>query len=216
MKVIMIAAMTLCGRISPGPLAGQRDRCLLEKMRDETGASLLGAATLRDADLEMSGSAGVDGNRFRGIMTTSGRIPVSGKKLFQGNSKPIIFTGGGECAGLRQRLAGLAHVVGLDPGPAGLSVGGALDFFAGKGVDSVLIEGGGVLNYGAFLEGVVDELAVTIVPRLSGDRHASLLIDGERPLGVPFLELELISCEAAPNGEIFTRYRVCREKTCNA
>ena len=216
MKVSMIAAMTLCGRISPAPLAGRRDRCLLEKMRSETGASLLGAETLRSADPEMSGPDGVDPSRFRGIMTLSGRIPVTGKKIFQGENKPVIFTGSKLYSDLRQRLTGLAHVVQLESGPVGLSIGAALDFFAGKGVDSVLIEGGGKLNYAALLEGVVDEFFITIAPKLSGDSQASLLIDGERPLGAPFLNLELISCEAAPNGEIFTRYRVCKESRQNA
>lgn len=216
MKVSMIAAMTFCGRISPGPLASQMDRCLLEKMRYETGASLLGAETLRSADPEMSGPDGVDPSRFRGIMTLSGRIPVTGKKIFQGENKPIIFTGSKEFIKLRQSLEGLAHVVELAPGQAGLSIGAALDFFAGKGVDSVLIEGGGKLNYAALLEGVVDELIITIVPKLSGDRLASLLVDGESPLGSPFLNLELISCEAAPNGEIFTRYRVPKGNRQNA
>lgn len=208
MKVIIIAAMTLCGRISPAPLAGVEDRRLLEKIRSETDAGLMGAETLRVEDPEMRGSFGLDPNRVRAIMTLSGRIPLSGKKLFDGAGQPVIFTGNKAFDDLHQKFKSKAQVVELPMAGTELSLVAALDFLEKCDVRSVLIEGGGRLNYSALRQGVVNELMVTIAPRLSGDGHAALLVNGKTALGMPFLELELLASRISCHGELFTHYRV--------
>jgi riboflavin biosynthesis pyrimidine reductase len=58
---------------------------------------------------------------------------------------------------------------------------------------------------------VVDELMVTVTPRLSGDEHAATLVDGPAALGSPFLSLQLLSCRPQPTGEIFAHYQICYE-----
>ena len=78
MRVIMIAATTLCGRINPAPLGSVRDRRFLEKMRDSTDASLMGSGTLRRENPEMRGTAGLSKHRLRVFITQSGDIPVDG------------------------------------------------------------------------------------------------------------------------------------------
>jgi len=78
------------------------------------------------------------------------------------------------------------------------------------GADSVLIEGGALLNYAALKEGIVDEIHLTITPKLSGDRHAASVADGSSPLGAPFLDLKMVDCQPMDNGEVFLTYRLRR------
>jgi riboflavin biosynthesis pyrimidine reductase len=88
----------------------------------------------------------------------------------------------------------------------------ALDIFAGRGVESLLIEGGAQLNYAALAEGVVDEILLTILPFVSGEHGDPAFADGPKYLGDPFLELELLSSEPVSTGELFLRYRIKKMK----
>ena len=214
MQVTIIAASTICGRIGPGLVGSPVDRGLLESMRAATGASLLGAETLRQGDPEMRGPGGhLPSQRIRAFITESGDIPVAGKKIFSQGPPPLIFTGEAAAAGLRRRLGALAQVVVLPAASAGgLSLVSACAHLAKLGVSSLLVEGGGSLNYACLRQGVVDEILLTLTPKLSGDQGAASVCGGPEPLGEPFLPLTLVSCEAAETGEVFLKYRVRKEE----
>lgn len=207
MRVFLIAAITLCGRISPAGMGSKFDRMRLEELRAKTDASLMGAETLRVDDAEMRGPGGrLDPQRLRAVITGSGRIPSS-LRLFSSPPAPVIFTAVKAVAALENDLAGKTLVKGIAPGAHGLSVSDAIGHLAAMGARSVLIEGGGRLNYAALAEDVVDEIYLTITPLLSGDSAASCLVDGKRPLGDPFLALKLVTAETVPTGEVFLHYQ---------
>ena len=210
MLTTIIVASTICGRIGPGLTGSPVDRRLLENMREATDASILGAETLRLGDPAMLGPEGrFLPKRIRCLITRSGDIPVAGRQLFAQGQPPLIFTGEAAAAGLRERAGDLAEIVVLPEASAGgLSLAAAFAHLAELGAASVLIEGGGRLNYACVRQGVVDEILLTLTPKLSGDRGAPSLCGGPGPLGEPFLPLTLVSCEAAPTGEVFLKYRV--------
>ena len=213
MLATIIVASTICGRIGPGLTGSPVDRRLLENMRETTDASLLGAETLRLGDPEMLGLEGrFLPNRIRALITESGDIPVVGRKIFAQGVPPLVFTGEAAAAGLRQKLGDLAEIVILPAAPTGgLSLVAAFAYLAELGAATVLIEGGGRLNYACLRQGVVDEILLTLPPKISGARGAASLCGGPGPLGDPFLPLTLVSCEAAPTGEVFLKYRVNKE-----
>lgn len=212
MQVVMIAASTVCGRISPAVMGSSLDRRRLEQARAATDASLMGAATLRRDDPEMKTCCSPDADkRIRAIVSGSGQVPVQGKKLFATGGMPIVFTAGNQQEALARTLADKARVIALPPGPGGLSISAAIAELARMGAGSVLIEGGARLNYSCLAEGIVDEIFLTVAPYLSGERLAATLADGDRPLGCPFLALELLSCEPVETGELFLRYRVIKD-----
>ena len=211
MKVILIAAITLCGRISPATMGSPEDRRLLERMRQETDASLMGADTLRNGDPEMRGPGGVlFGDRLRAVVSGSGDFPWQKKQLFQKGPPPLIFTGLEMAAVLGRRFGERAEVLGLAAGPCGLLLAPAFAALASRGARRVLVEGGGRLNYACLAEGLVDELMVPLCPRLSGDRHAASLADGPTALGDPFLDCELLAARQGEQGEMYLRYRMRR------
>ena len=210
MKIMMISASTVCGRISPAGMGSVVDRRFLEEARAETAAGLIGAGTLRAEDPEMRGPDGqIDPHRIRALVTGSGNIPFD-KKIFSQGPAPIVFSSQEKVAPLTGQLGERARVIGLPAGPGGLSLAAAVRELAGLGVDSLLVEGGAGLNYVCLAEGLVDELLLTITPNLSGDRQAVTLAQGPGPLGSPFLPLELVSCETSVYGEIMARYKVIK------
>ena len=211
MKVILICACTVCGRISPAGLASPEDRQRLENMRDLTAASLIGAGTLRAGDPELRGMGGkLAKDRIRAVITASGNIPIDNKKLFQDGPPPLLFTGAKQADILRDQIGSRAHVVGLPAGPGGLSLIAAINTLRKMGADSLLIEGGAKLNYALLKERIVDEILLTLTPKLSGDCQAASVADGPAPLGDPFLELEMVDCQCMDNGELFVTYRLRR------
>lgn len=213
MKVVLVGATTICGRISPTGHGSLLDRRRLEEVRDKTGASIMGANTLRIEDPEMRGTDGLlDQERIRSIISQSGNIPVADKKLFRHGPQPVVFSNEKNFKILQDRLKGRAEVVSLPGGPYGLSLQAALDYFADRGVDSLLIEGGAQLNYAALAEGVVDEILLTIMPYVSGDENGPTFAEGPKHLGDPFLDLEILSSEQVSTGELFLHYSVRKMK----
>ena len=77
-----------------------------------------------------------------------------------------------------------------------------------RGVRSVLCEGGPTLNSHLFAAGVVDELFLTLNPKIAGGAAALTIVAG-RELVEP-AELELISV-AEGDGDLFTRWRVVQK-----
>lgn len=208
-QVLLVSAMTICGRISPAGHGSLLDRRRLEELRDRTGASLMGANTLRSENPEMRATDGVlRPERLRAVITRSGDIPVEGKKLFSSGPKPVIFTGEKTLLRLKRNLQEKGRVVALPETANGLSLQSACEFFAGMKVDSLLLEGGAQLNYSALAAGLVDEIFLTVLPDISGDRNSPSFADGPGPLGDPFLGLELVSTRPVSTGEIFLHYRV--------
>jgi riboflavin-specific deaminase-like protein len=74
-----------------------------------------------------------------------------------------------------------------------------------RGVGSVLCEGGPTLNSFLFAAGLVDELFLTMNPKVVGGAAAITIVAG-RELVEP-VELDLVSVAEA-DGELFTRWRV--------
>ena len=211
----MIAAATVCGRIAPAPLGSRLDRQFLERMRDSTGAGLIGAGTVRDADPELRGSGGVmPESRIRAIVSMSGEMPFAERKIFSSAPYPIIFTASNKVDDVKKNVVPYCTVIGLPAGPAGLSMRAALQVLAELGVQSLLVEGGGMLNYACLCEGIVDEIMLTVVPRVSGKRGAASLAAGPAGLGLdaPFFNLELVGVRPAQTGEIFCHYKVIRKR----
>lgn len=209
MKIIMIAAITICGRISPAIMGSAHDRRRLENARATTDASLIGAGTFRKDNPEMRGPDGVIlENRLRAIVSLSGNIFLEDRKIFDEDPKPIIFTSKDQAGNLKGKLGRYAEIVDLPVSSNGISISSVIEELGRRGAESVLIEGGSMLNYASFKEGVVDEILLTITPFLSGDSGAVSLAEGLGPIGNPFLTLELVECESVVSGEIFCKYKV--------
>ena len=78
-----------------------------------------------------------------------------------------------------------------------------------RGVDRLLAEGGGELNWALVRKDLVDELYVTVAPVLLGGRDAPTLLGGA---GLPMndqLRLRLVDVDRQGD-ELFCRYAVIR------
>jgi riboflavin-specific deaminase-like protein len=213
-------AITADGRIStrnftPSDFSSKRDKRRLVKIRAACDAVLIGARTLA-ADTMTMGIPGVRGKNppLRVIVSNSGGIAPT-HRVFQSAGAPIvIFTTRKMPAATRAALARSADIF-IHPAPI-VDLALALAILrADYGVKRLVCEGGGALLHSFAAADLLDELHLTICPRIFGGSGAPTLT------GVPWkflpksTQLKLVEMKRAGD-ECFTRWSVVRGKTCAA
>jgi 2,5-diamino-6-(ribosylamino)-4(3H)-pyrimidinone 5'-phosphate reductase len=77
------------------------------------------------------------------------------------------------------------------------------------GFNKILVEGGGELNWSILQLGIVNELMVTISPRIVGGRMATTLVEGDGYKRVSDgIKMELIKVSRQNNGEVVLYYKM--------
>lgn len=187
-------AMTADGKITTAnrasvPFGSKRDHEHLLELRATADAVMSGARTVDSAKINL-GPGGIrfqKQRRSRGLATHNLRIIVSGSgsidpraEVFKHDFSPIIILTT-ERASAKQlaRLRRLATEVKIC-GAQELDFLAALLWLRQKwGVKRLLCEGGGDLNDALFRAGVVDELHLTICPKIFGGRSAPTIAAGK-------------------------------------
>lgn len=191
-----------------GGLGGDADRHSFLRLRARADVVLAGAGTARDEDYgppRTPDGAAAAARRDRGqapspmlaLVTRSGRLDP-GSRLFDDGHRPVLVTTTGTDLGeVAERVDARRH--GVDD----VDLAAALRQLHAEGVRWVTCEGGPSLNAAMVGAGLVDEVFVTIAPRLVGE-HDTSLVDG--PLaGV--VDLEPVSVLLVGD-ELLLRHRV--------
>ena len=217
--------MTADGKIATAnrqaaSFSSRRDRTLLMELRARADAVMAGARTVDLNRVTLgAGAAKYRRRRLRyGLAEHNLRIVVSGSgtvnpraAIFQTRVSPlIILTSGRATEGRLKRLRRLAYEVKVC-GDRELDFVQALRWLRQTwGVKRLLCEGGGALNDALFRAGVVDELHLTLCPKIFGGEQAPTIADG---LGMGRLDqavrLRLTSARRS-GAELFLVYRVVR------
>jgi riboflavin-specific deaminase-like protein len=188
-------------------LSTEVDRRLFHHLRTQADALMVGAGTARverygriTKNEELRAKRVAEGRAPEALaVVVSGRLDLPPELPLLGEAdQPVLIATGAE------------HSLPVDnPGVEYLRVGGDLPRLMAalheRGVRSVLCEGGPTLNSYLFAAGVVDELFLTMNPKVIGGA-AALTIVAARELVEP-VELDLVSVAEA-EGELFTRWRV--------
>lgn len=186
MRVFACMASSLDGKIGPAnvhsfvPIGSRADMDHLISLRDEADGILFGASTFRAWPKVHRGKHG-DRSSHHFIMSRSLNLDFQAD-LFQHPEIPVtIFSG----------PAKMIDDQGLPPQVAIVSLpeqAGQIEFIlqqvADRGVKSLLIEGGGHVLYQFVEAQVLEELYLTLVPRVIGDSSAPALL-GAQPLSHP-------------------------------
>jgi riboflavin-specific deaminase-like protein len=192
--VVINMAITADGKIATAnrrvhSFSSRRDREQLYELRATADAVMAGARTV-----EISRSIlGTGGEKFRKLRRKRGldeynlRVVVSGggsinprAEIFKKRFSPIlILTTRRTLEKNLQRFRALADEVKVCGGRK-IDFKKALRWLRAKwGVKHLLCEGGGELNDALFRAGLVDELHLTICPKVFGGRNAPTIADGE-------------------------------------
>ncbi len=209
--------ITSAGREEPA-FSSRLDKKAMDRLRAEADAVLVGAGTLRAdnpplhvRDPEMKAhrrSLGKPEGLVNVLVTASAEVDPD-SRFFQGDgtAAPIVATVEDAPADRLARLAQVAEVWTVGRGRVALAP--LLTRLKARGIERLLVEGGGELNWGFVRDELFDELYVTIVPALLGGRDAPTLCEGDGLKMADQRRLRLVSADAI-DGEIFCRYAVIR------
>lgn len=191
--VLVNMAMTADGKIATANRAvssfgSARDHEHLLELRATADAVMAGSRTVDSAAINL----GPGPARFRRLRLENGlagynlRIIVSGNgsldpdaEIFRHRFSPILILTTGRASETKlRRLRAVADTVKIC-GRNEINFFRALAWLRGQwGIKRLLCEGGGGLNDVLFRAGLVDELHLTICPKILGGRNAPTIADG--------------------------------------
>lgn len=223
MHVYVNMAMTADGKITSArreepKFTSRLDKKTMDRLRAEADAVLVGAGTLRADDPPLGvrdpemkayrASLGKPDSLLNVLVTASAAVDPD-LRFFTDSpgAERIVATVEDAPADRLERLASRATVWKIGRGRVDL--GALVERLASHGVERLLVEGGGELNWGFFERDLVDEIFVTLAPAILGGREAPTLCEGTGFAMAARRRLRLVSHEAV-EGEIFCRYAVVR------
>jgi 5-amino-6-(5-phosphoribosylamino)uracil reductase len=220
--VLVNFASSLDGKINPAPglrhgvfmmSRHREDFRRMLALRARGDAILIGASNLRADNPDLAIPADERAARrargapepMRVVVTARGAGISPDMRMFDParGGPPIVVHGAGMPAETRARLAPVAELVEL--GAESVAVPDLLAHLAGRGVGTLVCEGGGDLCAQLFAARAVDELYLTLVPRILGGARAPTLVGGAgfAPDAIP--DGKLASLEQSGD-ELFLRY----------
>jgi 2,5-diamino-6-(ribosylamino)-4(3H)-pyrimidinone 5'-phosphate reductase len=206
--VLVNMASTLDGKITSAAreyprFTSPNDRLRMDRLRAGADAIVVGAGTLRaddpllhvrDPELARQREARGKGGLLKVVVTASARIDPRSRFFGESDGGARILATVEDAPSERLApLAGRAEIWRLGRGRVDLPE--LCRRLRERGVERLLLEGGGALNWDFLHADLVDEIHVTIAPCLLGGREAPTLLEGQGfPMGAQ-RRLRLVECE---------------------
>ncbi|WP_324290761.1 RibD family protein [Streptomyces sp. H27-S2] len=159
-------------------LSNAEDFDRVDQVRAESDAILIGAATMRSDNPRLLVNseerraarlaAGKPACPLKVTVSASGDLDAGLKFWHHGGDKLAYTTDAGE-EKLREELSGLADVVSTGPV---IDFGAILDDLGDRGVERLMVEGGGRIHTAFLSQGLADEIHLVIAPLVVGDADA--------------------------------------------
>jgi 2,5-diamino-6-(ribosylamino)-4(3H)-pyrimidinone 5'-phosphate reductase len=224
----MVSSVDGKASTSPGGLEGlgsRSDRYLMQRLRSQVDAVLVGGATLRVDPFIPTVPEHLSEERSRNfpdrpqplgaIVSHSGDLPLEHRFWLADRDLRVVFLGESASGAVEQNLSTKAQVVRLpkDSQNQGRDLAFMLEFmFEHLGVRRLLIEGGPSLNYALISRHWSDEIFLTMSPRLVGGIKNITAIAGDGygmgGMGsdrLPHLQLKSIYHH---DSELYLRYQI--------
>ncbi|MEM4187671.1 MAG: 2,5-diamino-6-(ribosylamino)-4(3H)-pyrimidinone 5'-phosphate reductase [Candidatus Hadarchaeum sp.] len=178
--VILNAAMTLDGKIATScgdsKISSQADLIRLHRLRAKMDAVMVGAGTILADNPSLTVRLVKGRNPIRVVVDGMARIPPNAKILDNSARTIVAVSKTADKEKIeRLRRAG-AEVISFEGGNIDLRL--LLEELYRRGIRKLLLEGGSTLNWNMISQGLVNEIQVTIAPRIVGGVAAKTLVGG--------------------------------------
>jgi len=214
-------AMTADGKIDTferkgSAISSRRDKERVDQLRAAADGILVGGKTLLDEQpkLTVKSEALREGRIQRGVSLNPVKVGVASVAdispdsdfVKAGPARVVIFTTSQTSIKHLERLRALGIEVFVHESPR-VDLNTMMFTLKKIGVDHLMVEGGGTMNFELMRLGLVDELTMYVAPMIFGGASAPTLADG---LGVPraaAIGMKLIDVEKWEDGGVFLRYK---------
>ena len=215
-------AMTADGKIDTferkgSAISSKRDKTRVDELRAAADGVLVGGRTLLDETPKLTVKSealreervrqGRSPNPIKVGVATVADIQTDSDFIKAGDSRKVIFTTSQTSNSQLEQLRALGVEVFVDESQR-VDLNRMMLTLKKIGVDHLMVEGGGTINFELIRLGLVDELLIYIAPMIFGGANAPTLADG---LGVPrehALEMKLTGVEQWDDGGVLLKYKL--------
>jgi 5-amino-6-(5-phosphoribosylamino)uracil reductase len=168
-------------------LSNEADFDRVDELRASCDAIMVGAATVRTdnprllvrspARREERAARGLDPHPIK--ITVTGRADLDARSNFftAGEAEKLVYTPSPRVADVRARLGPVATVV---DGGSRVRMRHLCEDLADRGVERLMVEGGGVVHTQFLADDIVDELQLVVAPIFIGDSSAPRFVTDAR------------------------------------
>jgi 2,5-diamino-6-(ribosylamino)-4(3H)-pyrimidinone 5'-phosphate reductase len=182
-KIILSAAISIDGKLATttgdSKLSSKKDLIRLHKLRSKVDAILIGKNTVKKDDPLLTVRYSKGKNPTRIILDSSGTISSNSKILQTSNEiKTIIAV----CKKITKKNLEKLEQFPIDVmvlGENQVNVKSLLQNLGRRKIKTVLLEGGGSINWEFIKNNLVDELFITITPYILGGTDSISLVQGK-------------------------------------
>ncbi|WP_049988013.1 2,5-diamino-6-(ribosylamino)-4(3H)-pyrimidinone 5'-phosphate reductase [Halobellus rufus] len=219
MHVVVNAAVSADGKLSTRRreqvrISGDDDFARVDRLRAESDAVLVGVGTVLADDPHLAldepklrderAARDESPNPARVVVDSSGRTPLDARILDDAATTYVVVATAAE----PERRAALADAGAevIVAGEERVALPEALAKLSDRGVEELMVEGGGEIIFSLFEAGLVDELSLFVGSLVIGGRDAPTLADGAGFVA-SFSELDLRDVQRIDDG-VLLRYAV--------
>jgi 2,5-diamino-6-(ribosylamino)-4(3H)-pyrimidinone 5'-phosphate reductase len=210
--VFINAAMSADGKIATiarkqKKISGAIDFDRVDELKASSDAVMVGIGTILsdNPSLTVKSAArkekrlanGLPENPVRIVVDSMARTPTDADILKKGDGRRIIVVSGNAPLEKVNELSHFAEIITVGGKRADLAK--LMAELKARGINHLMVEGGGTLNWGLISEGLVDEIYVFIGNIIFGGSKAPTLVDGDGNK-TEICKLSLISCERLEEG----------------
>ena len=182
-RIILSAAITVDGKIATrtgdSKLSSKKDKIRLHKLRSKVDAILVGRNTVQCDDPRLTVRYVKGKNPIRIILDSQGSISSSSKIIKTCKKIQTIIVVSKKIS--KKNLLRLQkfplHVVIL--GEKKINIKKLMQYLSKQKINSVLVEGGGTVNWEFISNNLIDEAIITLTPYIVGGENATTLVQGK-------------------------------------
>lgn len=197
-------------------ISSPRDRQRVDALRAAADAVMVGGRTLQDEDPKLTvRSADLRADRERrGLPSNPAKVGVASRLdlrpecafLTAGPARVILFTTARTPPRQLEALHARGAQVFVHETPL-VDLAAALSTLKELGIGSLMVEGGGTLNFSLLRLGLVDELTAYVAPLVFGGAGSPTLAAGPGVTRDAAIQLHLVGAEAWEDGGVLLHYR---------
>jgi 2,5-diamino-6-(ribosylamino)-4(3H)-pyrimidinone 5'-phosphate reductase len=183
MHIILSAAISIDGKISTrsndSKLSSQEDSTRLHKLRSKVDAILIGKNTMLKDDPLLTVRYTKGKNPTRIILDSKGTISKNSKIIKTSDKIPTIIAVSKKISKANLSKLKKLPVEIIISGENSVNLKLLMKKLSTKKIKTILVEGGGTVNWEFIKNNIFDELIVTLSPYLIGGNDATSLVEGK-------------------------------------
>lgn len=183
--VVLKSAITLDGKIATSNgeskwITDDESRKIVHKLRNELTGIMIGVNTVIVDNPSLTCSIEGGRNPIRIIVDSKLRIPINSKIVKTAKEVKTIVATTKDCDLMKKsQLENLGvEVLIVNDLNEKVNLKILMKELGKKNIDSILLEGGGELNFSALEAGVVNKLMIFMAPKILGGRNSKTFIEG--------------------------------------